>query len=62
MLLLCIIPEKKIYIKYDRSKPNGTPRKVLDTSLAKKYGWKPTYSLKEAVLRTYENYLKQKNQ
>ena len=57
-----IIPEKKIYIKYDRSKPNGTPRKVLDISLAKKYGWKPTYSLKEAVLRTYENYLKQKNQ
>ena len=30
-----LIPEKKIKIKYDLSKPNGTPRKVLDVSLAK---------------------------
>ena len=30
------INNKKIAIKYDKSKPNGTPRKVLDVSLAKK--------------------------
>ena len=25
-------------MKYDKNKPNGTPRKIVDTSLAKKYG------------------------
>ena len=41
-----IIPGKNINIKYDKSKPNGTPRKVLDISLAKKYGWKSKIDLK----------------
>ena len=27
-------------IDYDLSKPNGTPRKILDISLAKSYGWR----------------------
>ena len=40
-ILDVILPNRKIRIKYDLSKPNGTPRKVLDVSLAKKYGWKP---------------------
>ena len=31
----------KLKISYDKSKPNGTPRKILDSSLARKYGWKP---------------------
>ena len=35
----------KIKIKYDKTKPNGTPRKLLDSSLALKYGWKPETSL-----------------
>ena len=30
----------KLKIKYDLSKPNGMPRKKLDLSIAKKYGWK----------------------
>ena len=38
LFLKIIAPNKKIDIKYDTSKPNGTPRKVLDVSLAKKYG------------------------
>ena len=41
LILRLIIPNKKIKIKYDLSKPNGTPQKVLNVSLAKKYGWKP---------------------
>ena len=52
-----IIPNKKILIKYDKSKPNGTPRKVLDISLAKKYGWKAKISLKNAIKKTYKDYL-----
>ena len=45
-----------IKIDYDRSKPNGTPRKVLDVSLAKKYGWTAKTSIKEAVFKTYDEY------
>ena len=56
-----LIPKNKIKIRFDLSKPNGTPRKVLDISLAKKYGWRPKIKLKEAILKTYYNYIKQKN-
>ena len=57
LILNIIAPNKKISIKYDLTKPNGTPRKVLDISLAKKYGWKPNHNLKTQILKTYESYL-----
>ena len=57
-ILEIIVPNKKIKIKYDRSKPNGTPRKILDVSLAKNYGWSAKTNLKDAVLKTYESYKK----
>ncbi len=61
LMLNILIPKNKIKIGVDLSKPNGTPRKVLDISLAKKYGWRPKIKLKEAILKTYYNYIKQKN-
>ena len=57
IILKIIIPNKKINIKYDFSKPNGTPRKVLDISLAKKYGWKPKFDLKSQISETYDSFL-----
>ncbi len=57
IILNLILPNKKIKIKYDRSKPNGTPRKVMDVSLAEKYGWKSKIDLKEAIKLTYNDYL-----
>ena len=57
IVLKLIVPNKKIKIKYDLTKPNGTPRKVLDISLAKKYGWKPKTNLKKAILETYKDFL-----
>ena len=60
LFLNTIAPNKKISIKYDLSKPNGTPRKVLDISLAKKYGWKPNHNLKTQILKTYKSYLDKK--
>jgi len=60
LFLKILIPKKKILIKYDLSKPNGTPRKVLDTSLAKKYGWKANYDLKSQILKTYQSYLEKR--
>ncbi len=56
-IIKLIIPNKKIKIKYDLAKPNGTPRKVLDVKLAKKYGWKAKTNLKKAILKTYQDYL-----
>ena len=57
IFLSIMAPNKRINIKYDLSKPNGTPRKVLDISLAKKYGWKPNFDLKQQILKTYQSYL-----
>ncbi len=48
-------------IKYDKSKPNGVKRKVMDISLAKKYGWKPKINLKDSIIRTYNSYLREIN-
>ena len=48
-------------IKLDRSKPDGTPRKIIDSSLARKYGWKSKVSLKEGFKKTYIDYLKKIN-
>ena len=56
IIINLIIPDRKIKIIYDKTKPNGTPRKVMNISLAKKYGWKPKYNLKKAIIETYKNY------
>ena len=56
--LKILIPEKKIFIKYDISKPNGTPRKVLDVSLAKKYGWKAKSNFNKSIIDTYNSFTK----
>jgi GDP-L-fucose synthase len=56
LFLKIIAPNKNINIKYDSSKPDGTLRKVLDISLAKKYGWKPNFDLQKQVLETYQSY------
>ena len=55
-----IAPNKKFKIKFDNKKPNGTPRKILDTSLALKYGWKSKTRLERAIKTTYQNYIKEK--
>jgi len=51
--------DNKIKIKFDKSKPNGTPRKIVDTALAKSYGWKPKFTLDEGFKLTFEDFLKQ---
>ena len=44
-------------IKWDTSKPNGTPRKLLDTSKINSLGWSPKISLTEGITTTYEWFL-----
>ena len=41
-------------LKWDRSKPDGTPRKLLDVSRIKALGWEPTIALRDGIARVYE--------
>ena len=41
-------------IKYDPSKPDGTPKKLLDVTRLHHLGWKHSTSLEEGIKRTYE--------
>ena len=45
-------------IRFDKTKKNGTPRKVLDINLAKRYGWKSKISLNEGLQITIDDYIK----
>jgi len=48
-------------LKYDLSKPDGTPRKLLDVNLLNNLGWKYKISLEEGIKLVYEDYIKNKN-
>ncbi len=36
-------------IEFDKTKPNGNPRKLLDTTLIRNYGWQPKFSLDKGL-------------
>jgi GDP-L-fucose synthase len=42
---------------FDASKPDGTPRKLMDSSLLRGMGWSPKVQLKQGIARTYQWYL-----
>ena len=44
-------------IEWDMSKPDGTPRKLLDISRIQTLGWQPRIELREGITSTYEWYL-----
>jgi len=44
-------------IEWDASKPDGTPRKLLDTSRIKTLGWRPQIGLEEGIRSTYAWYM-----
>ena len=43
-------------ITWDTSKPNGTPRKVMNVDKIKSLGWKPKITLRDGIQSTYEWY------
>ncbi len=45
-------------IVWDSEKPDGTPRKLMDSSKLYSMGWSPTISLEEGMARTYKEFLK----
>lgn len=44
-------------IEYDRTKPNGTPRKLMDASRIRALGWTPHITLEDGIAGAYEAYL-----
>lgn len=48
-------------LRWDTTKPNGTPRKLLDVSRMTALGWHPQVPLAEGVRRTYAWFLKHQN-
>ncbi len=45
-------------IEYDTTKPDGTPRKLLDVSRVNQLGWKHSTTLREGLRKTYEWFLR----
>jgi GDP-L-fucose synthase len=45
-------------LKFDTSKPDGTPRKLLDISKLKALGWKPKTSLANGINEAYKDFLR----
>ena len=60
-ILKILIPKRKIIIKYDKSKPNGMKRKILDLTISKKYGWKSKTSLDHAFDIVYSDFVNKLN-
>jgi GDP-L-fucose synthase len=50
----------KLKLRFDKKKPNGVKRKIIDSSLAKKYGWKYKFELDKGFELTLKDFLKKK--
>ncbi len=51
--LICDVVGFNGELSWDASKPDGTPRKLLDTTKINSLGWKPTIALRDGVAQTY---------
>jgi GDP-L-fucose synthase len=55
--LIMKILKINLKIIFDKSKPDGTPKKILNISVAKKYGWSAKISFKDGIIKTYSDFL-----
>jgi len=60
--LVCEVVEFEGEIVLDRSKPDGTPRKLMDSGKLQAMGWSPRIPLREGLAATYEWYLSSAHQ
>ena len=58
--LIARVADYKGAFVYDRSKPDGTPRKVMDVSRLKALGWQAKTSLQEGIKIAYDGYTRQR--
>jgi GDP-L-fucose synthase len=56
-LLVAKVVGVEAELVFDTSKPDGTPRKLLDTSRLRQLGWQPRISLEDGVRDTYQWFL-----
>jgi GDP-L-fucose synthase len=56
--LICDIVGFDGELAWDATKPDGTPRKVLDTTKLRTLGWQPTIPLRQGIAQTYDWFLK----
>ena len=56
--LICDVVGFKGELAWDTTKPDGTPRKLLDVSKVHELGWRHTIPLRDGTARTYEWFLK----
>ncbi len=57
--LICDVVGFEGELTFDASKPDGTPRKLLDISKIKSLGWEPTIPLREGIAQTYDWFRRQ---
>lgn len=57
--LICKVVGYKGKLVFDTSKPDGTPKKLLDVLKINSLGWKAAVSLEEGIRKTYEWYLQE---
>ncbi|MDR3302495.1 MAG: GDP-L-fucose synthase [Spirochaetaceae bacterium] len=53
-------PQRECAITWDTSKPNGTPRKLLDVSRLNALGWRAETPLREGIIKAYEAFCEKK--
>jgi len=58
--LICEIVGYQGELRFDTSKPDGTPRKLLDVSKFSALGWKARIGLRAGIEQTYQWYLAHK--
>jgi len=56
--LICDVVGFEGELAWDKTKPDGTPRKLLDVSKLRRLGWKATIPLRDGIVRTYDWFLK----
>ncbi len=55
--LICDVVGFDGELAWDATKPDGTPRKLLDTTKLRNLGWQPTIPLRDGIAQTYEWFL-----
>src|SRR6267143_1416596 len=55
--LICDVVGFKGELSWDATKPEGTPRKLLDITKLRALGWEPSIPLRDGIARTYEWFL-----
>jgi len=55
--LVCDVVEFDGHLVWDKTKPEGTPRKLLDATRIRALGWQPTIALRKGLAQTYQWFL-----